>query len=166
VAVAAARSAGAEVVIVSLHTFRERDPAPTPLDRDFTTRLVAEADIDLVVQHGPHVVQPLELVGGTWVFWSVGNLVSAMGEPGDPRYGPTALDGLLAWVRFTESASIPGRFDVHPTPVVVCAEIGSRHVYPGVATLEGAAAPPIGSGLRTQLEACVARTKALVPSAI
>jgi poly-gamma-glutamate capsule biosynthesis protein CapA/YwtB (metallophosphatase superfamily) len=37
--------------------------------------------IDLLVEHGPHVIQPVEQVNGTWVYWSVGKLISGMGIP-------------------------------------------------------------------------------------
>ena len=52
------RNAGAEIVIVNMHLSQEMLKAPTATDRDFATRLTAAADIDLVVHHGPHVVQP------------------------------------------------------------------------------------------------------------
>ena len=111
-----------------------------------------------MVEHGPHVIQPVEQVNGTWVYWSVGNFVSGMGQPGATRYGPPTLDGLIATARFEEVS--PGRFVVTPTPVLICNEIFGRTVYPALATL---ADPTTSPALRSQLEACVARTRPIVP---
>jgi poly-gamma-glutamate synthesis protein (capsule biosynthesis protein) len=108
--------------------------------------------------HGPHVVQPVELVNGTWVFWSLGNFVSEMGGPGATRYGPPTRDGLLARARFEETA--PGRFATSVDAVLICNEVTSRTVYPSLETLSRADIDP---DLRLQLEACVVRTRPVVP---
>src|SRR5262249_51820734 len=93
--VRAGRAAGARVVIVSLHLRIELQRGPTPEDRAFVTALTAAAPVDLVVMHGPHVVQPVERVNGALVYWSVGNLISGMGSAGrTDRYAdPRTLDG-------------------------------------------------------------------------
>lgn len=53
--------------------------------------------------HGPHVVQPFEMVGGTAVWWSAGNFVSEMGPPSVGRYeSPRTADGVLAHIEFVE----------------------------------------------------------------
>jgi len=156
--VAAVRAAGAEVVVLSIHVSQELLRGPTSVDRAFVAAITAAGGVDLVIQHGPHVVQPLELVNGTWVYWSVGNFVSAMGQPGATRYGPPTLDGLLAWVRFTETG--PGRFEVTPTTVLLCSEILSRIVRPAV---ESAEDPSLPSALRGQMRDCIERSLPLVP---
>ena len=155
--VATARSAGAEVVIVSIHAFVEMRSAPDAEDRALVTTVLAGADVDLVVMHGPHVVQPMEVVSGTPVFWSLGNFVSGMGVPGRGRYSDLrTLDGLLAAARFTERPD--GGFAVEAAPVLVCQMAGSRIVRPGLA----AGAPPIPESERADVTACVARSTAVV----
>jgi proteasome lid subunit RPN8/RPN11 len=154
----AARGAGAEVVIVSLHTSAAYQPAPNAADRTFTTQLTALADVDLVVQHGPHVVQPVERVNATWVYWSVGNFVSGMGTPDRIPSDPRTRDGLLATARFTETS--PGEFTVEPWTVLVCQDGASRAVRPGLGGLADPATPP---WLRTELDACLARTAPVEP---
>ena len=151
------RSAGAELVLVSLHIGTEMQFGPTSVDRAFATDLTALASIDLLVHHGPHVVQPVEVVNGTVVYWSVGNFVSAMGRPGTGRYeDPRALDGLLAAVRFVEGPS--GRFTARSSPVLICNERYRRIVHPPALELAdpvtAAAMPP---SLRAELEACARR---------
>jgi poly-gamma-glutamate capsule biosynthesis protein CapA/YwtB (metallophosphatase superfamily) len=157
--VARARADGAQVVIVSVHISQEMLPAPIQSDRDFITAITRDAHIDLVIEHGPHVIQPVEQVNGTWVFWSVGNFVSGMGWNVTGRYSdPRTLDGLLAWARFTETPS--GGFSVEPTAILICDEHTSRTVYPVMRTL---ADPTISPALRSQLEQCIARSAAVVP---
>ena len=159
--VATARTHGAEVVIVSLHIFQELLPAPLPEDRQFVTDLTALTHIDLVVEHGPHVVQPVEKVNGTWVYWSVGNLISGMGTPGRKVFAdPRTLDELAATARFTETS--PGVFAVVPWPVLLCNEPVSRLVYAPITTL---ADPSLSPGVRAELQACIDRTTPLVPDA-
>ncbi|MCU1396163.1 MAG: capA2 [Ilumatobacteraceae bacterium] len=156
----AARAAGAEVVIVSVHISQELLTAPIPVDRAFITAITRDSHIDLVIEHGPHTIQPLEQVNGTWVYWSVGNLVSGMGWHVAGKYAdPRTLDGLLATARFTETS--PGRFSVDPTPVLICDEHVSRTVYPVTQTL---ADPSISPDRRDQLEQCLARSLPVVPN--
>ncbi len=165
--VAAVRAAGAELVIVSLHTFEEMRPAPIPKDRSFAEELVARARIDLLIHHGAHVVQPMEWVGGTPVYWSLGNLVSGMGRPGATgRYADLrSLDGLLARVRFREMA--PGSFVAVPEHVLICNERASRTVHAPVATLaDPGRAASLPSRLRSELQACINRSRPVVPDFI
>ena len=155
--VVAARSAGAEVVIVSIHVFVEMRSTPDTEDRALVTDVLAGTDVDLVVVHGPHVAQPMEVVSGTPIFWSLGNLVSGMGVPGRGRYSDLrTLDGLLAAARFTERPD--GTFAVEAAPVLICQMAGSRIVRPGLA----AGAPPVPESERADVTACVARSTAVV----
>ncbi len=160
--VAHARAAGAEVVIVSIHVFKELTAEPIAENRAFAEELTASADIDALVHHGPHVVQPLEVVNGTPVWWSIGNLLSGMARPGaNDRYtDPRTRDGLGAVVRFTETG--PGSWDVATSSIVLCNEAATRMIYAGVAALQDPALPP---DLRDQLGGCVERTRQTVPDA-
>jgi len=156
--VASARAAGAQVVIISVHVFVEMQPSPDMEDRALIEAMTGGADIDLVILHGPHVVQPVEVVNGTPVFWSLGNLVSGMGEPGRGKYSdPRALDGLMAAVRFTERPD--GSFEAVADPILLCQRRSTRVVYPGVAA-RGWANLPVGA--RADLDACVARSAPVV----
>lgn len=159
--VAAARAAGAEIVIVSLHVPTEMLRAPTPDDRALVTGLTAVADVDLVIVHGPHTIQPLEVLDGTPVFWSLGNFVSGMGAPTSGRYAdPRTLDGLMATARFTERPG--GGFAVEAAPLLLCQMFGSRVVHPGIAAIADAATPP---GDLAGIGACLDRSLPVVPDA-
>lgn len=156
--VAAARAAGAEVVIVSLHVYVEMQNAPTAEDRAIVQQVVDQAHPDLILIHGPHVPQPVERVGGTLVYWSMGNFISGMGVSGRGKYTDTrTLDGLMATVRFTEQPD--GSWVTEPWTVLLCNVTGSRKVYPGVNSLFD---PLITGTLRTQLETCFNRASKVV----
>ena len=156
--VAAARAAGAEVVIVSVHVYVEMQKGPTSDDRSLITEIIAASHPDLIIIHGPHVVQPVEWVNGTLVYWSLGNFISGMGASGRGKYDDLrTLDGLMATVRFTEQAN--GTWTAVPWTVLLCNVPDGRLVYPGVSMLSD---PTISSSLRSALEACVARSSAVV----
>lgn len=156
--VAAARAKGAEVVIISLHVYVEMQKGPTADDRALVNQIVAQAHPNLIIIHGPHVVQPVERVNGTLVFWSLGNLISGMGASNRGKYAdPRTMDELLAFVRFTEQAD--GSWVTEPWTVLLCNVSGSRKVYPGLTTLLDQS---ISATLRSQLLSCATRSSAVV----
>ena len=69
-------------------------------------RLIAAPDIDLLLGHHAHVVQPIENIGGKWVVYGMGNLMANHAEPQGPK-----SEGLLTRFTFTEDLST-GRFAV------------------------------------------------------
>ena len=91
---AEARDAGADVVVLSVHWGTEYVHEPNEQQLDLAPELIAAADIDLVLGHHAHVVQPIEAFDGQWVVYGLGNLMHAQNRPDDPRH-----EGLL--VRFT-----------------------------------------------------------------
>lgn len=84
----AARASGAHLLVGFVHwgaNYSEVQPAQRAL-----ARLFVDAGYDLVVGHGPHVVQPVEVIDGVPVIYSLGNFV--FGTPGRfsgrfPGYG-------------------------------------------------------------------------------
>lgn len=157
----AARAAGAEVVIVSVHIAKEMLDTPMSYDRQFVADLTSRSHVDLVIEHGPHVVQPVEVLNGTLVYWSVGNLLSGMGLPNRGKYADErTLDGLLATVRFTETS--PGVFTAEARTIAICNEREGRVIHaPGVELRN----PDLDPALQSQLYNCLARIRATVPDA-
>jgi hypothetical protein len=92
-----ARQQGAEVVVVALHWGTEFDQDPNDEQLALGPSLLASPDIDLVLGHHAHVVQPVEQVDGEWVVYGLGNLVAAHATPGEPL-----REGLLVRFGFTE----------------------------------------------------------------
>jgi Bacterial capsule synthesis protein PGA_cap len=160
--VAAVRGAGAELVIVSIHLIGEMTEQPIAGNRTFADAVTASADIDALVQHGPHVVQGFDVLNGTPVWWSVGNLLTGMARPGQAgRYAdPRSRDGLGAVMNFHEDG--PGNWRLDTSSVVLCDERSSRTIYAGVAAAHD---PTLSPALRSQLQGCVDRTRRAVPDA-
>ncbi len=155
---AAARALGAEVVILSLHVGPELLSEPASGDRSFVEQVTAAANVDLIVMHGPHVIQPVEWVNGALVYWSVGNQLSGMGVAGKGKYvDPRTLDGLMAVVRFTEQRD--GSFVATPWTVLLCLEPDSRVIYPAMATLSKGG---VSDDVRGRLQRCVDRSRKVV----
>ena len=69
-----AASEVADVVIVMVHWGLELTSQPTRGDRLRADAMIA-AGADVIVGHHPHRLQPLEIVDGVPVFWSMGNFV-------------------------------------------------------------------------------------------
>ena len=156
--VAEARTQGAEVAILSLHVGPELLSAPTGNDRAFVEQVVAATHVNLIVIHGPHVVQPVEYVNGTLVYWSVGNELSGMGTVGMGKYiDPRTLDGLMAVVRFTERPD--GTFSATPWTVLLCVDVESRVIYPALTALSQGG---LTDAVRGRVEQCVARSRKVV----
>jgi poly-gamma-glutamate synthesis protein (capsule biosynthesis protein) len=80
----AARSA--EVVVASVHWGGEYQAAPSGRQRS-VARVLANAGADLVIGHGPHVLQPVEWHGETLVAYSLGNFLFDQPYPEDLRWG-------------------------------------------------------------------------------
>ncbi|MCT9079240.1 CapA family protein [Streptomyces fulvoviolaceus] len=131
----AARKAGADVVVVSLHWGTEWQDAPD--DRQLTlaraltaARTGTRPDIDLILGTHAHVPQAYEKVNGTWVIYGMGDQIA--GEMynyqgvQDPRgnestlgrftFAPPARSG-ERW-RVTKAEFVPQMFDVDAGRVV------------------------------------------------
>jgi poly-gamma-glutamate synthesis protein (capsule biosynthesis protein) len=104
-AAARARAAGAEVVVASLHCCVEYDNDPTDAQVAAVRALLASPDIDLVLGHHAHVVQPFEQVAGEWAAYGLGNHIAEHSTRGHPTE-----DSVMA--RFTFTRGADGRFTV------------------------------------------------------
>lgn len=92
---ATARQRGAEVVVVSLHWGNEYVHEPNSQQNDLAPRLIHSPDIDLLLGHHAHVVQPVQNIDGEWVVYGMGNMIANQLQP--PRE-----EGLLTKFTFTE----------------------------------------------------------------
>ncbi|CAM5557123.1 hypothetical protein SFUMM280S_00421 [Streptomyces fumanus] len=108
----AARAAGADVVVVSLHWGTEWQDAPdeqqTALAASLTAaRTAGRPDIDLIIGTHAHVPQAYEKVNGTWVVYGMGDQIASemINDQGlrDPRGNQSTLG------RFTFFPARPAR---------------------------------------------------------
>ncbi|MEV7555299.1 CapA family protein [Amycolatopsis sp. NPDC089917] len=77
----AARKAGAQVVVASLHWGTEYQHEATAEQRSLAKKLLGDDSIDLIIGHHAHVVQPFERINGKWVAYGLGNSVARHSEP-------------------------------------------------------------------------------------
>ncbi len=146
-----ARAAGAELVVVSLHWGTEYRHQPDGFQRSTADALLPSDDIDLVIGHHAHVVQPIELVEGTYVVWGLGNQLSNQSQP--PR-----RDGLT--VRATAEVGWDGDWFVSGIEAVpTWVDLPSFRVLPVTHALADPATPP---GLAADLRASYDRTASIV----
>ncbi len=111
-AATAAKQAGVHVVIVSLHWGNEYQHSPTKSQRNIARALMNSGQIDLIVGHHAHVVQPIEQVNGRWVVFGMGNHISGQ-VPVGAKLG--TQDGMIVEVNLAQQAD--GTVSV-ATPVV------------------------------------------------
>jgi poly-gamma-glutamate synthesis protein (capsule biosynthesis protein) len=151
---AAARAAGADLVVVSLHWGTEYQHDPDDFQRETAAAVTAIDDVDLVIGHHAHVVQPIEQVGGTWVVFGLGNQLSNQAED-------AKRDGLTVVV--TVAGPAGGAMAVRSIEAVpTFVDLDTFEILPTNATL---ARPDLDPDRRAQLEASQYRTMATVTSA-
>lgn len=105
-----ARSAGAEFVIVSLHWGTQYVQAPDDYQTDIGPRLLASPDIDLILGHHAHVVQPVEVIAGEYLAYGLGNFLSNQSPQSCTGCPAGTQDGVILRLVVTEQG--PGRFAV------------------------------------------------------
>lgn len=121
---ARAKRAGADLVVVSAHCCTEYQAEPTPNQRELFTALIRSPDIDLVVGHHSHMIGPVEMVGGEFILYGLGNFLSLQ------RHPPPVADGVIAMVS-AEKLSGRWRFvDVSVIPTWV--EPGTSRIVPAM----------------------------------
>jgi poly-gamma-glutamate capsule biosynthesis protein CapA/YwtB (metallophosphatase superfamily) len=146
----AARQAGAQFVVVLLHWGQEYQSTPTPFQRQLARRLLAAPELDLIVGHHVHVVQPIQRVGSKWVAYGMGNSLSNQ-TPACCAAG--AQDGVLVKVTINEHA---GRLRVRQVRYVpTWVEHPSFRIRPVLTAL---ANPRLGTATRRALQASRDRT--------
>ncbi|MFN8017105.1 MAG: CapA family protein [Acidimicrobiales bacterium] len=128
-------------------------PAPRRVPAPGGLPAAPSPDIDLVIGHHAHVVQPIEQVGGTYVVFGLGNQLS--GQRPTPR-----ADGLTVVVHAKPQPG--GRWKVAGIEAVpTYVEDGSYRVLPVVLTLQhGHPSPALAAELRASYD----RTAAVLRS--
>ncbi|MFF5443827.1 CapA family protein [Streptomyces sp. NPDC012888] len=109
----AARAAGAQVVVLSIHWGTEWQTAPDARQRELAQALTASVtdgrpDIDLILGTHNHVPQPYERINGTWVVFGMGDQVASF-VPADKKRGNMSS---VPRFTFAPSAAHPGRWEV------------------------------------------------------
>ncbi|WP_422737890.1 CapA family protein [Micromonospora sp. WMMD729] len=100
-----ARAAGADIVVLSLHWGTEYQHLPDADQRAWAQQLISSPDVDLILGHHAHAVQPFQRFGDKWVVFGMGNELARHEEPIDDN-----REGVTVRATFTETA--PGRWRV------------------------------------------------------
>jgi poly-gamma-glutamate synthesis protein (capsule biosynthesis protein) len=103
-AAARLRAAGAEFVIASLHWGTEYQNAPNELQSTLVEPLLASPDIDLILGHHAHVVQPIQQVGSEYAVLGLGNFLSNQSPESCSVCPPGTQDGVVLQLTVTETA--------------------------------------------------------------
>jgi poly-gamma-glutamate capsule biosynthesis protein CapA/YwtB (metallophosphatase superfamily) len=154
----AARRAGARLVVVLLHWGEENRPTPSQSQRDLARRLLAAPEVDLILGHHVHVVQPIEQVGGKWVAYGMGNSLSNQ-TPACCAAG--SQDGVLVQVTVAVERGGPRVREVRYLPTWV--EHPAFRIRPVLPALADRSLP---ARLRQALEASRDRTGRAVGPAV
>lgn len=110
----AARAAGANVVVLSVHWGSEWQTAPDQQQLDLAQTLTASRgadglpDIDLILGTHNHVPQPYEKINGTWVVYGMGDQVASFYEAEKARGNMSSIPRFT----FAPAAAHPGRWEV------------------------------------------------------
>jgi poly-gamma-glutamate synthesis protein (capsule biosynthesis protein) len=108
---AAIRRAGARFVVVSLHFGTEKDQTPSAYQRQVVDEVMRSPDVDLVIGHHAHVVQPIQRrPDGRWVVFGLGNLLAQQALMPGEGSAPPHRDGVI--VRVTIGPGAGGRYAV------------------------------------------------------
>ncbi|PRH75807.1 hypothetical protein C6N75_28970, partial [Streptomyces solincola] len=108
----AARAAGADVVVVSIHWGTEWETEPDVDQRDLGHNLTASTDddglrdIDLIVGTHAHVPQAYEKVNGAWIVYGMGDQIAGDMINTDGAFDPRGNQGTIG--RFTFTPPAPG----------------------------------------------------------
>jgi len=116
-----ARTRGAEVVIVSVHWGSEFRQRVTVSQAKMAAEMTASGEIDAIVGHHAHVLQPIKQVNGKWVLFGLGNGLS--NQRLATVNNASTQDGVIAQLRIVEQPD--GGFVVEK-PVIIPTWVHSR----------------------------------------
>ena len=89
-----------DVLIVAMHWGREYTHTPTKLEVE-TAKFLASLDVDIIIGTHPHVIQPVEWIDNTLVFYSLGNFISAQKSSACSNYKCSV--GLMSSLTITKT---------------------------------------------------------------
>ena len=150
-----ARADGAEVVVLSLEWGVDTFSAVTPYQRTVAQAVTASGEVDLIVGHQAHVLQPIGNVNGVWVIYGLGNFISDL--PG-ATWPAAAQDAVVAAVDFTVEAD--GSVTVS-RPVVYPTWIDKQNGHVVRLTSE-ADDPTLSAAVRASLRQSEERTRSVL----
>ena len=134
-----AREEGADFVVLSMHWGANYDATPDELQTTLGPRILASADVDLILGHHAHVVQPVTRIGDEFLVYGMGNFLSNQSPESCDVCPVSTQDGVIVHLTVTEDeASGQWRVsDISHTPTWV-----DRSNYEIVDVLRGSGRDP------------------------
>lgn len=113
----AARAAGADVVVVSMHWGTEWETAPDEKQLRLGERLTASTtdgrpDIDLIIGTHVHAPQAYEKVNGTWIIYGMGDQIAGEMINNAGQFDPRGTQGSIGRFTFAPPAADGERWPV------------------------------------------------------
>ena len=91
-----------DILIVAMHWGVEYTHTPTQYEKDMASFL-AENNVDIVIGTHPHVIQPVEWIDDTLVFYSLGNFISAQYQNKSGCINYKCMVGLMSSLTITKT---------------------------------------------------------------
>ena len=127
------RKAGADFVVLSLHWGVEYQSAPTEEQRSLANALLSDENIDLIVGHHAHVIQPIGMVDNEYVIYGLGNFLSNQSAS---CCAVGTQDGVIVEINLLESQSGIGVKEILITPTRVARYDGYRILDVGASLIK------------------------------
>lgn len=118
----AARDAGADFVVVSMHWGNEYWTDPTDQQREIAAELLESDAVDLILGTHVHVIQPCEKINDKYVIYGLGNFLS--NQSPDTTAGklrPETQEGMIARFHLSkdENGTVSSQMEFQPTRVQI-----------------------------------------------
>ena len=91
-----------DVLIVAMHWGVEYTHTPTKYEEDMA-KFLAENNVDIIIGTHPHVIQPVEWIDDTIVFYSLGNFISAQYQNQGTCSNYKCMVGLMSSLDITKT---------------------------------------------------------------
>ena len=91
-----------DVLMVAMHWGIEYTHTPTNYERDMA-KFLADNDVDIIIGTHPHVIQPVEWIDDTLVFYSLGNFISAQYQNQGTCSYYKCMVGLMSSLKITKT---------------------------------------------------------------
>lgn len=91
-----------DVLMVAMHWGVEYTHTPTKYEKDMA-EFLAENKVDIIIGTHPHVIQPVEWIGDTLVFYSLGNFISAQYQNQGTCTNYKCMVGLMSSLDITKT---------------------------------------------------------------
>ena len=134
-----ARTEGADFVVLSMHWGANYEAVPDELQATLGPRILASPDVDLILGHHSHVVQPVARIGDEFLVYGMGNFLSNQSPESCNVCPVSTQDGVIVHLTVTEDAA-SGQWrvtDISHTPTWV-----DRSNYEIIDVLRGSGRDP------------------------